>query len=217
MVKSDETPVQITLTSGNFADRAREVLHSRPPGVTQPGPSDFELNSEMQGVAGPAELRPAAVLIPVVARARLSVILTQRTSHLSTHAGQIAFPGGKVDDGESASEAALREAKEEIGLEQQFVEPIGYLDWYRTRTGFAVSPLVALVHPGFALQANPNEVDDVFEVPLEFLLDESNHLKHCRQWQGHNRFYYAMPYGERYIWGATAGIIKNLHQKLRHE
>ena len=217
MVKSDETPVQITLTSGNFADRAREVLHSRPPGVTQPGPSDFELNSEMQGVAGPAELRPAAVLIPVVARARLSVILTQRTSHLSTHAGQIAFPGGKVDDGESASETALREAKEEIGLEQQFVEPIGYLDWYRTRTGFAVSPLVALVHPGFALQANPNEVDDVFEVPLEFLLDESNHLKHCRQWQGQDRFYYAMPYGERYIWGATAGIIKNLHQKLRHE
>lgn len=216
-MKSDETPVQITLTSGNFADRAREVLHSRPPGVTQPGPSDFELNSEMQGVAGPAELRPAAVLIPVVARARLSVILTQRTSHLSTHAGQIAFPGGKVDDGESASETALREAKEEIGLEQQFVEPIGYLDWYRTRTGFAVSPLVALVHPGFALQANPNEVDDVFEVPLEFLLDESNHLKHCRQWQGQDRFYYAMPYGERYIWGATAGIIKNLHQKLRHE
>ena len=135
MLKSDQSRVQITLTSGNFADRAREALHSRPPEVTQQGPSDFELNRGMQGVAGPAELRPAAVLIPVVASARLSVILTQRTSHLSTHAGQIAFPGGKVEDGESAAETALREAQEEIGLEQQFVEPIGYLDWYRTRTG----------------------------------------------------------------------------------
>jgi 8-oxo-dGTP pyrophosphatase MutT (NUDIX family) len=205
------------LTPGSFAERARVCLHAQPPEVSERGPSDFQLNPGLGGEASLPELRPAAVLIPVVARERLSVILTQRTAHLSTHAGQIAFPGGKLDDGESVVETALREAKEEIGLADRFVEPIGYLDWYRTRTGFAVSPLVALVQPGFTLRANPNEVEDVFEVPLEFLLDEENHFKHRRRWQGHDRFYYAMPYGERYIWGATAGIIRNLHQRLRHE
>lgn len=205
------------LTPSSFAGLARVCLHARPPEVSEHGPSDFQLNPESGGEASLPELRPAAVLIPVVAREKLSVILTQRTAHLSTHAGQIAFPGGKLDHGETVAETALREAEEEIGLADRFITPIGYLDWYRTRTGFAVSPLVALVQPGFLLRANPDEVEDVFEVPLEFLLDEENHFKHRRRWKGHDRFYYAMPYGERYIWGATAGIIRNLHQRLRHE
>ena len=217
MVKSQIRRGLKGLSPTSFADLARTSLHPHPPEVSERGPSDFQLNPELGDEASVDNLRPAAVLIAVVARDSLSVILTQRTSHLSTHAGQIAFPGGKLDDGESVAQTALREAEEEIGLSERFVDPIGYLDWYRTRTGFAVSPLVALVQPGFSLQANPNEVEDVFEVPLEFLLDEDNHFKHRRRWKGHDRYYYAMPYGERYIWGATAGIIKNLHQRLRHE
>lgn len=204
-------------TPSSFADQARTCLHPLPPEVSERGPSDYQLNPELGTEGSLDDLRPAAVLIPVVARDSLSVILTQRTAHLSTHAGQIAFPGGKLDEGESVAETALREAEEEIGLSERFIDPIGYLDWYRTRTGFAVSPLVALVQPGFSLQANPNEVEDVFEVPLEFLLDENNHVRHRRRWKGHDRYYYAMPYGERYIWGATAGIIKNLHQRLMYE
>ena len=146
-----------------------------------------------------------------------SVILTLRTSHLSSHAGQIAFPGGKLDKGELAVDTALRESEEEIGLSAEFVEPLGFLDLYRTRTGFAVTPVVALIRPGYELKPNPQEVEDVFEVPLAFLMDEANHLTHSRRWQGKDRYYYAIPYGERYIWGATAGIIRNLHRRLKYE
>lgn len=180
------------------------------------GRGDWDLNPEMLAdfaVMKPA--RPAAVLVGIVARQELTVLLTQRTSSLPTHAGQIAFPGGKVephDDGPAA--AALRESLEEIGLEARFVEPLGFIDGYRTGTGFTVAPLVALIRPGFALRPDPREVDEVFEVPLAFLMNEANHQKHTRPWQGRDRHYYAMPFGERYIWGATAGMLKNLHQRL---
>lgn len=180
------------------------------------GRGDWDLNPEMLAdfaVMPPA--RPAAVLVGIVARTELTLLLTQRTHTLPTHAGQIAFPGGKVEPhDESPVAAALRESVEEIGLDPAFVEPLGFLDGYRTGTGFTVAPVVALIRPGFELTPDPGEVAEAFEVPLAFLMDEANHQKHAREWKGRERHYYAMPYGERYIWGATAGMIKNLHQRL---
>ncbi len=180
------------------------------------GRGDWDLNPEMLAdFAVMKPPRPAAVLVPVVARDELTLLLTQRTETLPTHAGQISFPGGKLEpDDPDAVAAALREAEEEIGLERRFVEPIGFLDGYRTGTGFNVVPVVAIVQPGFTTRLDGREVADVFEVPLRFLMDEANHQKHARPWQGRERHYYAMPYGDRYIWGATAGMIKNMYQRL---
>lgn len=181
------------------------------------GRGDWDLNPELLAdFAAMPPARPAAVLVGVVAREdELTVLLTQRTHSLRTHAGQIAFPGGKVEPDDSGPVgAALRESVEEIGLDPRFVEPLGFLDGYRTGTGFTVAPVVALVRPGFELKPDPREVDDVFEVPLAFLMNEANHQKHSRDWKGRQRFYYAMPYGERYIWGATAGMIRNMQQRL---
>ena len=179
-------------------------------------PSDFDLNPDMVADFAVMDVaRPAAVLIPVIARDELTVLLTQRSDNLSTHAGQISFPGGRVDpDDASIIAAALREAEEEIGLDRRFVEPLGFIDSYRTGTGFRISPVVALVQPDFVLQLNPSEVADAFEVPLSFLMNQANHQRHSREWRGRVRDFYAMPYGERYIWGATAGMIKNLHMRL---
>ena len=176
-------------------------------------PSDYDLNP---GVPAPQphSLKPAAVLVAIVTRPTLSVLLTERTQQLSAHAGQIAFPGGKIDAGETPLETALREAHEEIGLEAPFVEPLGFIEPYRTGTGFLVTPAVALVRPGFELRPNPREVADVFEVPLDFLLDCANHRIDSRFWRGAERHFHAMPYQERYIWGATAGIIKTLQRRL---
>ena len=179
-------------------------------------PSDFDLNptafSDWQGLA-PA--RPAAVLVPVVAREELAVLLTLRTAHLGAHAGQIAFPGGKPDDSDRGPvDTALREAEEEIGLPRPFIEPLGFLDIYRTGTGFAVTPVVALIRPGFNLVPNTDEVAAVFEVPLAFLMNPANHRIDAHSISGRDRHFYAMPYGEHYIWGATAGILRNLHDKL---
>lgn len=179
-------------------------------------PSDFDLNpSAFIDWSGHLAARPAAVLVPVVVRDDLFVLLTERTPHLAAHAGQIAFPGGKPDPGDSGPvETALREAQEEIGLDRRFVEPLGFLDDYRTGTGFAVTPVVALVGPGFTLEPNTDEVASVFEVPLAFLMNPANHRIDARTLGGRDRHFYAMPFGERYIWGATAGIIRNMHDKL---
>lgn len=159
---------------------------------------------------------PAAVLLALVMRERLHLLLTQRTAHLSTHSGQIAFPGGKVDaEDRDAVAAALREAQEEIGLPPAHVEVLGTLPQYITGTQFFITPVVALVRPGFTLQPNPHEVDDVFEVPLDFLMDPVNHRRHGLEWQGELREWYSMPYlegdRERFIWGATAGMLRNLY------
>jgi 8-oxo-dGTP pyrophosphatase MutT (NUDIX family) len=160
-------------------------------------------------------IRPAAVLIPVIDRPQPTVLLTQRSAHLSDHAGQISFPGGKIDATDASPlDTALREAEEEIGLAREFVDPIGYLDLYGTSFGFRILPTVARVRPGFKLRVSPSEVDDAFEVPLAFLMNPANHQLHSKQFRGTERFYYAMPYGEHYIWGATAGMLRVLYERI---
>jgi 8-oxo-dGTP pyrophosphatase MutT (NUDIX family) len=158
--------------------------------------------------------REAAVLIALVMRDQPTIILTQRTDTLSTHSGQIAFPGGKLDAGETASQAALREAHEEVGLESRYVQVLGCLPRYITGTAFHIIPVVALVQPGFSLQANPDEVADVFEVPLPFLMNPAHHARHELEFQGHHRQWFSMPWEERFIWGATAGMLRNLYRFL---
>ncbi len=160
--------------------------------------------------------RDAAVLIPVVAREpEASILLTQRTAHLSAHAGQIAFPGGKIEpDDASAAAAALREAEEEIGLSPALVEPLGYLPPYLTRTGYRIIPVIGRVDPAHSLTINPNEVVDAFEVPLSFLMTPDNHRQGSRVFKGTPRYFYEMPFNERYIWGITAGIIRGLYERV---
>ena len=177
----------------------------------------------------PAE---AAVLVPIVLRgndfSESTVLLTQRASHMSTHSGQIAFPGGKVDPEDADMRAtALREAYEEVGLHPRHVQVIGELPVYVTGTAFWVTPVIALVSPDFALAPNPNEVQDVFEVPLAFLMNPAHHRRHAFQWQGVQRHWFSMRHNdtlcaadgqvdatERYIWGATAAMLRNLYRFL---
>lgn len=171
--------------------------------------SDFSLSGV---VPVPETWKPASVLVPLVDRQDgVTVLLTQRTADMPSHAGQIAFPGGRREVGEDAVATALRETEEEVGIARRFVEVVGAVDLYRTGTGFEITPVVGIVAPGFTIVAQAREVADVFEVPLEHFLDEVNHQISSREYQGRQRRYYAMPYGERYIWGATAGMLKNLH------
>ena len=161
-------------------------------------------------------LTPAAVLIALVERPDgLTVLFTRRTRHLAHHAGQISFPGGHQEPGdETPEEAAMRETEEEIGLDRRHLEIVGRLDTYITRTGFSVTPVVAVVEPPFELEPDAYEVDEVFEVPLGFLLDPANHQRHSRPYKGRERQYWAMPYGDYYIWGATAAMLVNLYEFL---
>jgi 8-oxo-dGTP pyrophosphatase MutT (NUDIX family) len=155
------------------------------------------------------------VLAPIVLREDGPyVLLTQRSSALRDHSGQVAFPGGKIEPGEKPLAAALREAEEEIGLARDRVEILGCLDPYQTSTGFRVFPVVGLTRPPVELTLDTSEVEDVFETPLSFLMNPVNHEKHSRVWQGKERFFYAMPWQGRYIWGATAGMIHNLYDRL---
>jgi 8-oxo-dGTP pyrophosphatase MutT (NUDIX family) len=180
------------------------------------GPSDFDLNPELKAdLAVMAPPRPAAVLVGIVLRDELTVLLTQRPEDMPSHPGQISFPGGKVEEADASPLAcALREAHEEIGLPAEFVEPLGYLDSYRTGSGFQITPVVAFVRPGFPSVLDTREVSEVFEVPLAFLMDEANHQRASREWRGRERYFYAMPYQGRYIWGATAGMLRNMQQRL---
>jgi 8-oxo-dGTP pyrophosphatase MutT (NUDIX family) len=212
---------QVKAPTHEFFDRARNRLNLQvPPELTDVEAQvrirgDLDLDPALWEKAGVKATRPAAVLVPVVARSEPVVLLTQRTPDLRSHSGQVAFPGGKIDpDDVSPEAAALREADEEIGLEKKFIQPIGYLDLYLTFSGFRILPLVARVDPGYRLTINPGEVADAFEVPLDFLMHPGNHQRLKRDWKGIERQYYAMPFGERYIWGVTAGILRNLYERI---
>ena len=208
------------ISSAEFFDRSRARLRFEvPPGLVDPNiiPRSGDQGNDrmLEIIAREQPVRPAAVLIPVVDHPQPTVLLTQRAPHLTDHAGQISFPGGKIDVTDASPLAtALREAEEEIGLSREFVDPIGYLDLYGTSFGFRILPTVARVRPGFSLHINKSEVDDAFEVPLAFLMDPANHQVHSREFRGMERSYYAMPFAERYIWGATAGILRLLYERI---
>ena len=206
--------------SDEFFERARARLAFEvPPGLVDPNivpPSgDPGTDRMLEIIAREQPVRPAAVLIPVVDHPQPTVLLTQRSVHLAEHAGQISFPGGKIDATDASPlDTALREAFEEIGLGREFIEPIGYLDLYGTGFGFRILPTLARVRPGFKLVINHSEVDDAFEVPLAFLMNPENHQVHSKEFRGMERSYYAMPFAERYIWGATAGILRVLYERI---
>jgi 8-oxo-dGTP pyrophosphatase MutT (NUDIX family) len=181
--------------------------------TTRADQGDHVLNP---GLQTSTPIKPAAVLMPVVDRDdELSVILTLRTDNLASHPGQVSFPGGHIEpEDEDPEDAALRETEEEVGLARSHVRVLGRLAPYLTRTGYEVIPVIGLVSPPFDIEPDPGEVAEVFEVPLGFLLDPANHQRHSRIYQGSRRYYYAMPYGDHYIWGATAGMIVNLYEFL---
>lgn len=206
--------------SADFFNRVRARLNfDVPPALLDPNAipqsGDAGTNRMLEILAHEQPIRPAAVLIPIVDHAEPTVLLTQRSPHLADHAGQIAFPGGKIEVNDATPrDTALREAEEEIGLNRRFVEPLGYLGVYGTSFGFRILPTVARVKPGFSLRINHSEVDDAFEVPLSFLMNPQNHQIHSKEFRGMERSYYAMPFAERYIWGATAGILRVLYERI---
>lgn len=207
------------IAPARFEELALSRLRPEPPGFAEPRADlkgDHVLDPEGWPWLTDAAPRRAAVLVPVLTRGDgPTVLLTQRSADLRSHSGQIAFPGGRIDEADdSAIGAALREAEEEIGLDRSHVRPLGYLDAYLSGTNYFVLPVVALVEPGARLRPNPAEVAEIFEVPLAFLMDGANHALHEREWKGRMRRYYAMPFGDRYIWGVTAGIIRNMYERL---
>jgi 8-oxo-dGTP pyrophosphatase MutT (NUDIX family) len=211
------------LSGSVFFERAnRRLTLNVPAGLTDPkvtpNRGDHDVDPVMQKIAEVRPIRPAAVLVPVVDHAQPTVLLTQRAQHLPDHAGQISFPGGKIDKTDASPlDSALREAEEEIGLDRSFVTPIGYLEVYMTTLGYRIVPTIARVKPGFALTLNESEVDATFEVPLAFLMNQGNMQRHSRDWQGMTRHYYAITFGDRYIWGVTAGILRNLYDRIYRE
>jgi 8-oxo-dGTP pyrophosphatase MutT (NUDIX family) len=209
---------------GRFADQVargelsalRDRLLPEPPSLPlMPSRGDYDLNPQIRPER-PKELAPAAVLIPILVRSRPTVLFTRRTPHLSRHAGQVSFPGGRVHaDDLSLVETALRETKEETGITAGFVTVAGFLDPYETGTGYAILPVVGVLSEGFELLPDPNEVAEIFEVPLDFLLDPANCERRSTEWMGRQRDFYAFTYGAHYIWGVTAGIVVNFADRLR--
>ncbi len=190
----------------SLADQLRAALRSAP--VSPP------LEGDLPGERAPANI-PAAVLIGVTRRENPGVILTVRREHMRTHAGQVAFPGGRIDPGESATAAALREAWEELGLQPETAEVVGEVDPDRTVTGYAVTPVLAVIEPDQPLSPHEHEVADWFEAPLAFVLDPQNHQLKSALFQGRERHYYEIVWNERRIWGATAAMIVNLSRRLQ--
>jgi 8-oxo-dGTP pyrophosphatase MutT (NUDIX family) len=193
----------------------RGRLLAEPPQISlTPKRSDYDLNPGMRP-GGPRTLTPAAVLLPIIAREEPAVLFTRRTPHLSRHAGQVSFPGGRVHESDlTLVETALRETQEETGITAAFVSVAGFLDSYETGTGFAILPVVGLLTKGFALVPDANEVEEVFEVPLAFLLDPANRERRSMEWQGRSREFYAFTYDRHYIWGATAGILVSFADRV---
>lgn len=210
----------IDMGSKEFFERARARLNFEvPPALSDPSivakTGDHGTDWMLEIVAREKPIRQAAVLIGIVAREQPSVLLTTRAGHLSDHPGQISFPGGKIDPQDASPlDAALREAREEVGLVRDFIEPVGYLDVYSTSFGFRILPTLARIRPGFDLTINTEEVDDAFEVPLAFLMDPENHKKGTKEYRGKLRYFYEMPYEQRYIWGATAGMLRVLYERI---
>ena len=209
-------------TAAAFRERVLERFRSRADVLAAVG-GDFVLNPHYGKFLTERKLRKAAVLIPIIERdGQANVLLTQRTEHLSSHSGQIAFPGGKIDEGESNEQAALREANEEVGLNPADVEILGTFGNYYSGSGYSVAPVVGMVKGIPELTINENEVADVFEVPLSFLMDSTNHIRESRIWREKEITYYTMPYQdtsidppvERRIWGLTAGIIRQVQDRL---
>jgi 8-oxo-dGTP pyrophosphatase MutT (NUDIX family) len=176
--------------------------------------SDRDLNPDW--LAPDVALRPAAVLAPIIMRPEgWTMLFTQRAEETPAHPGQISFPGGRVQaEDVDAADTALRETEEEIGVPRALIEPLGAFDRYETGTGFRITPIVGLIAPGFALKLDPREVASVFEAPLAFLFDPANHERREAEWRGQKRAYYAMPYEGHFIWGATAGMVRALYQRL---
>ena len=194
-----------------LAERLRHALDAPAPEVVLLAGDEHDA-----AFADPRPAVDAAVLVPVTDRPEPGVILTRRTETLKRHAGQVAFPGGRVDPGDAdVVAAALREAEEEIGLPPDRVTVIGPADRYRTVTGFQVTPVVGVIPPDLRLERREAEVADVFEVPLAFLLDTANHVEAAVEWQGRERHYYEIMWGDFRIWGATAAMIVNLSRRLR--
>lgn len=203
------------MSEADLRARLNERIHRGPARVRERG--DYDLNPKWAETVSEARtLKPAAVLIPIIERsAGMRVLFTRRADHLARHAGQVSFPGGRLDEGDDDEvAAALRETEEEVGLSRTFVTVLGGLDRYETGTGFAIHPFVGLVRDGFELTIDKSEVAEAFEVPLAFLMDPANHEPRTATWQGRERRFYGMTYDGHYIWGATAGILINLYERL---
>src|SRR5262249_33273577 len=212
------TPPEVRAAAA-FARARAPPSSDVPPGLDDPNiiPESGDSGTErmLEIIAREQPIRRAAVLVPIVDHPEPTVLLTQRSANLADHAGQIAFPGGKIDATDATPlDTALREAKEEVGLPRDFVDPIGYLGLYGTSFGFRILPTVARVRPGFKIRMSEGEVVDAFEVPLSFLMNPANHQVHSKEFRGMMRSYYAMPYGQRYIWGATAGMLRMLYERI---
>jgi 8-oxo-dGTP pyrophosphatase MutT (NUDIX family) len=210
------------MTTLHFSDddlRARlKTCLSLPPAGAVRKRGDFDLNPAWhEPLDAERKLRPAAVLVAIIEReAGLRVLFTRRADHLSAHPGQVSFPGGRAHEGDiDAVATALRETEEEVGLNREFVLVAGALDPYETGTGFSIKPIVGFVREGFVLSPDASEVAEIFEVPLRFLMDPTNHERHMRVWQGRERHFYAMTFDGHYIWGATAGMLINLYERLQ--
>jgi 8-oxo-dGTP pyrophosphatase MutT (NUDIX family) len=203
------------LVARGGAQALRSLLPCSPPLLPlSPRRSDYDLNPHIPRIDAP-ELVPAAVLVPIVRRASATILFTRRTEHLARHGGQVSFPGGSLEaDDASLVATALRETREETGIEPSLVSIGGFLDPYETGTGFAILPVIGILEEGFSLVPNPEEVAEIFEVPLAFLLHSGNCERRSGEWRGRRRDFYAFTYKQHYIWGATAAILVNLREKL---
>ncbi len=198
------------------ADDFRARVADNSAGFSAETVGDHTFNPEISDMFLTMSRKPAAVLIPVIRREpEATILFTQRTDNLSSHPGQVAFPGGKIDNTDASAEAAaLRETEEEIGLSADDVDLIGRAPDYLTGSGYHIAPVLGLVQPDLAYTLNEHEVSAVFEVPLSFLMDPANHVMGSRIWQGVRRTYYEMPYRDRHIWGVTAGMVRILYERL---